>query len=130
MKVTRDMMTLLQHHNHHRREILQHFVGSIPFIILLDTGKAAHAYPQEDVDKQKIIKGYSRLEYLLNHWQDLTTVCKASVDNPVRFLLLTFTILHLSFSFILHPIVPNNIVFAMYAVSRNRNGILGVQKYK
>lgn len=68
---------------HHRRDILRHFIGSIPYAVFLSTAEA-QTYPQETTDKQKIIQGYKRLEYLLNHWQELTTVCKASVDNPVR----------------------------------------------
>ena len=68
----------------HRRDIFRHAIGSIPAFLLIGKGNAAQAYPQESTDKQKIVKGVARLNHLLNNWQELTTVCKASVDNPVR----------------------------------------------
>jgi hypothetical protein len=55
----------------------------MPSLLVITQGNKAQAYPQEIADKEKIVKGFSRLEYLLNHWQELTTVCKSSVDNPV-----------------------------------------------
>ncbi|GAX25774.1 hypothetical protein FisN_8Hh324 [Fistulifera solaris] len=36
---------------------------------------------QEEIDKQNILKGYSRLTYLLDNWVDETTICGAN-DNP------------------------------------------------
>lgn len=35
----------------------------------------------ETVDKEKVVKGYKRLTYLLDNWEKETTVCKR-VDNP------------------------------------------------
>jgi hypothetical protein len=36
---------------------------------------------QEDVDKAKLLKGYERLNYLLDHWVEETTIC-GQTDNP------------------------------------------------
>ena len=41
------------------------------------------SYAQAEQDKQKIIKGYKRLEYLLNNWEKETTICKRN-DNPYQ----------------------------------------------
>jgi len=35
-----------------------------------------------DADKAKIVAGYKRLTYLLDHWDEETTVCKTGNDNP------------------------------------------------
>ncbi len=48
---------------------------------LLSNPMDALAYPQEAADKEKIRKGYKRLEYLLANWEKETTVCKNN-DNP------------------------------------------------
>jgi len=45
--------------------------------------KAAGGYPQEASDKEKIVKGYTRLEYLLQNWEKETTICGRS-DNPYQ----------------------------------------------
>eukprot|EP00545_Synedropsis_sp_CCMP1620_P008233 CAMPEP_0119003838 /NCGR_PEP_ID=MMETSP1176-20130426/794_1 /TAXON_ID=265551 /ORGANISM="Synedropsis recta cf, Strain CCMP1620" /LENGTH=207 /DNA_ID=CAMNT_0006955475 /DNA_START=52 /DNA_END=675 /DNA_ORIENTATION=- len=37
---------------------------------------------QEDKDKANILKGYNRLNFLLDNWEEETTVCKTGVDNP------------------------------------------------
>ena len=42
---------------------------------------AKPAYPQEESDKQKILEGYKRLNYLLDNWEKETTVC-GRFDNP------------------------------------------------
>ena len=39
------------------------------------------AAAQVDTDKDKILKGYQRLTYLLDHWVEETTICGQS-DNP------------------------------------------------
>ena len=49
---------------------------TIPFL----QPAVGNAYPQEDADKEKIVKGYRRLEYLLENWEKETTFCKS--DNP------------------------------------------------
>lgn len=57
------------------------FVSSGILGSLLSTPSDALAYPQESADKEKIKKGYQRLEYLLANWEKETTVCKNN-DNP------------------------------------------------
>jgi hypothetical protein len=42
----------------------------------------ALATSQEETDKTNILKGYKRLNYLLDHWEEETTVCKTGNDNP------------------------------------------------
>eukprot|EP00543_Licmophora_paradoxa_P001985 CAMPEP_0202457100 /NCGR_PEP_ID=MMETSP1360-20130828/14194_1 /ASSEMBLY_ACC=CAM_ASM_000848 /TAXON_ID=515479 /ORGANISM="Licmophora paradoxa, Strain CCMP2313" /LENGTH=260 /DNA_ID=CAMNT_0049077089 /DNA_START=36 /DNA_END=818 /DNA_ORIENTATION=- len=37
---------------------------------------------QEEQDKANIVKGYKRLNYLLDNWEKETTVCKTGNDNP------------------------------------------------
>jgi len=41
----------------------------------------ANAYAQEATDKENIKKGYKRLIYLLDNWEEETTICKQN-DNP------------------------------------------------
>jgi hypothetical protein len=41
----------------------------------------ALAYPQEKTDKDNLVKGYKRLQYLLDNWEKETTICGRS-DNP------------------------------------------------
>lgn len=38
---------------------------------------------QIDADKAKVVKGYKRLDYLLQNWEKETTVCKRN-DNPYQ----------------------------------------------
>jgi len=42
----------------------------------------SHAATREEQDKANILKGYKRLNFLLDNWEDQTTVCKTGVDNP------------------------------------------------
>lgn len=42
----------------------------------------AFAISQEDRDKANILRGYQRLNYLLDNWEKETTVCNTSNDNP------------------------------------------------
>lgn len=37
---------------------------------------------QEETDKANLLKGYKRLNYLLDNWESETTECKTGVDNP------------------------------------------------
>jgi hypothetical protein len=41
----------------------------------------SRAESKEQADKEKLIKGYERLNYLLDHWKEETTVCGRN-DNP------------------------------------------------
>jgi len=36
----------------------------------------ATAASQDEIDKENIVKGYKRLSYLLEHWEEKTTNCK------------------------------------------------------
>lgn len=40
----------------------------------------ASAAPQEQKDKENIVKGYNRLQYLLDNWEEETTVCKTGQE--------------------------------------------------
>ena len=40
------------------------------------------ATTQDDKDKANILKGYQRLNHLLDNWDDETTICKTGNDNP------------------------------------------------
>ena len=45
---------------------------------------AASASNQEEIDKAKIVKGYQRLQYLLDNWEKETTVCGMGGDKLER----------------------------------------------
>lgn len=52
-------------------------MGSIVAISALLAGaKSATAASQEEIDKANIVKGYKRLSYLLDNWEEKTTNCK------------------------------------------------------
>lgn len=68
-----------------RRSFWVDVVGkSCSVVGLLGGAKAATAkgYSQENADKEKILKGYDRLTYLLDNWVAETTICGAGSDNP------------------------------------------------
>mmetsp|Transcript_11661 Transcript_11661/g.13555 ORF Transcript_11661/g.13555 Transcript_11661/m.13555 type:complete len:228 (+) Transcript_11661:147-830(+) len=46
-----------------------------------ETLAASKSYPQETADKENLIKGYKRLNFLLNNWEKETTIC-GRTDNP------------------------------------------------
>jgi hypothetical protein len=48
--------------------------------LVLTSQPALAAVSQEDKDKANILKGYQRLQYLLDNWEKETTVCKTGVD--------------------------------------------------
>jgi hypothetical protein len=51
--------------------------GSIVSVgALLVGSRAAVAASQDEIDKENIVKGYRRLSYLLDHWEEKTTNCK------------------------------------------------------
>ena len=54
---------------------------AIPTTILPSDAMAVASYPQENTDKENIIKGYKRLQYLLDNWETETTIC-GRTDNP------------------------------------------------
>lgn len=52
-------------------------LGSIVTVgALLVGSRGAEAASQEEIDKGNIVKGYTRLSYLLDHWEEKTTNCK------------------------------------------------------
>ena len=57
------------------------FLGTVQAVSVLSPFPAS-AYPQENEDKEKIKKGYERLNYLLDNWVAETTVCGKGDDNP------------------------------------------------
>lgn len=40
----------------------------------------ASAASQEQTDKENIVKGYNRLQYLLDNWEAETTICKTGQE--------------------------------------------------
>ena len=56
-----------------RREALTSIV-SVGAVLVGSRGAVAAS--QEDIDKENIVKGYKRLCYLLDHWEEKTTNCK------------------------------------------------------
>ena len=51
--------------------------GSLTAFSVTNPASAA----KEAEDKEKILNGYNRLNYLLDHWEEETTICGRS-DNP------------------------------------------------
>mmetsp|Transcript_25572 Transcript_25572/g.37630 ORF Transcript_25572/g.37630 Transcript_25572/m.37630 type:complete len:258 (+) Transcript_25572:62-835(+) len=59
------------------------FLGMLSTTLTLppeNANAASSSYPQEKSDKDKIVKGYKRLDYLLKNWEKETTICNRS-DN-------------------------------------------------
>lgn len=64
--------------SHGRRE----FFGSLGLVgTVLLTSNPALAASQEEVDKANIVKGYKRLQYLLDNWEKETTICKVGSET-------------------------------------------------
>jgi hypothetical protein len=60
-------------------------IGTSTAVVVVATSlvtQPAFAASQTDIDKANILKGYKRLNYLLDNWDAETTVCKTGVDNP------------------------------------------------
>lgn len=62
-----------------RRDMLSTCVASFGLAAFAPHALAASSL---DADKAKIVAGYKRLNYLLDHWEEETTVCKTGNDNP------------------------------------------------
>lgn len=62
---------------HDRRQFVASLitVGSATPLLVSASPALAAAASQEQKDKEKIVKGYNRLQYLLDNWEDETTVC-------------------------------------------------------
>lgn len=63
-----------------RREFFG-IIGGIGSIVLLPDSSSAAAVSQEQKDKENIVKGYKRLQYLLDNWEKETTVCKIGQET-------------------------------------------------
>lgn len=63
-----------------RREFLSIF-GGIGSLVLIPDSSSAAAVSQEQKDKENIVKGYKRLQYLLDNWESETTVCKTGQET-------------------------------------------------
>lgn len=70
-----------------RREFGHQLLGLAPGAIGLTVGLPENSWAKESAqdleDKEKLKKGYDRLNYLLDNWEKLTTVCGRS-DNPYQ----------------------------------------------
>jgi len=66
--------------NQVRREFLG-LVGGIGSLVLLPDSSLAAAVSQEQKDKENIVKGYNRLQFLLDNWEKETTVCKTGQET-------------------------------------------------
>lgn len=51
-------------------------LGSLVTAGILLGSQPALAASQEEIDKANIVKGYKRLQYLLDNWEKETTICK------------------------------------------------------
>ncbi len=60
------------------RSSLVAVVGSAPLFwwVVPPSANAASASPQDKKDRENIVRGYNRLQYLLDNWEAETTVCK------------------------------------------------------
>mmetsp|Transcript_7488 Transcript_7488/g.14205 ORF Transcript_7488/g.14205 Transcript_7488/m.14205 type:complete len:241 (-) Transcript_7488:1718-2440(-) len=72
-----------EHAAESRRSILKQSSATIFSALIVGsmTPSQALAYPQEKTDKENLVKGYKRLQYLLDNWEKETTICGRS-DNP------------------------------------------------
>eukprot|EP00980_Cylindrotheca_fusiformis_P006691 scaffold1398_cov116-Cylindrotheca_fusiformis.AAC.8 len=59
------------------------FVGSLAVIgsTVFSPNQSIAAVSQEQKDKENIVKGYRRLQYLLDNWEAETTVCKTGQET-------------------------------------------------
>jgi len=57
-------------------------LSAVGFTLPQRAKAAKMAYPQEKDDKEKIVKGFKRLDYLVANWDKETTVCGKGQDNP------------------------------------------------
>ena len=67
-----------------RRAWLNNVISSCSIAAVVTTTwvPPALAVTQEEKDKANILKGYQRLNYLLDNWEKETTVCNTSNNNP------------------------------------------------
>jgi hypothetical protein len=63
--------------SNNRRALLQ-TIATTSLVILPSIATAA---PSQEKDKQNLIAGYNRLNYLLDHWEAETTICKTGQET-------------------------------------------------
>lgn len=72
------MMTMMES----RSSFFTKIGGVIGSTLLIATQEPAWAaMSQEEIDKANIVKGYKRLQYLLDNWEKETTVCKTGQET-------------------------------------------------
>jgi hypothetical protein len=64
-----------------RRESIQQSLRTVFGLMSISLPANAASSSQAEKDKEKIVKGYKRLNYLLDNWEKETTVCRRQ-DNP------------------------------------------------
>ncbi|KAL7547962.1 hypothetical protein ACHAWF_011236 [Thalassiosira exigua] len=65
-----------------QRRFLSHLVRSAASVPILVPASASAAAPsQRQKDEESIVKGYSQMQYLLDHWEAETTVCKTGQET-------------------------------------------------
>jgi len=57
------------------------FFHRVTFVTSSLVTQPALAASQDDKDKANLLKGYQRLQYLLDNWEKETTVCKVGQEN-------------------------------------------------
>ena len=62
-----------------RRDVLGTLAASSS--LLLAPRPALAISPQEKKDRDNIVAGHARLQYLLDHWEEETTVCKIGQET-------------------------------------------------
>ena len=65
--------------------------GSVTPFLLSSPAAAAAASAQQQKDKDNIVKGYNRLQYLLDNWEAETTVCKTGQEVRMTHDVLVFS---------------------------------------
>ncbi|CAJ1916152.1 unnamed protein product [Cylindrotheca closterium] len=73
-------LTSPTNNNQVRRDFIGLLGGIGSFVLLPDSSSAASA-SQEQKDKDNIVKGYDRLQYLLDNWEKETTVCRTGQET-------------------------------------------------
>jgi hypothetical protein len=72
-------------HQENRRDFFASSLSTIGSAVLILTPLPSHAAStatsQQQKDKDNIVKGYNRLQFLLDNWEEKTTVCKTGQET-------------------------------------------------